>query len=258
MVAMKMMRPMLFLDSQTAKQSLQRLLREVGTYSTYIHPNLAPFFGISYEVDSDRGKRIPCLISPFYKNGSIMEYLTHNTSAVRMDLLWQFFAGLAYLHSRSIVHGNIIPTNILIDDGGNAVLTDYGLSPFPPNGLCHATVTTRSPSFRYLAPELLLPGNMDTTPTPTTQSDVWAAGMTGLEILSGKIPYVEYHRDSEFVKAIVAHKIPNRAYYPFVRHGAWSAFVHCWKTNPSERPTIQRLNDYLDHQYGPDSKKASR
>lgn len=258
MVAMKMMRPMLFLDSQTAKQSLHCLLQEVGTYSTYIHPNLAPFFGISYEVDSDRGKRIPCLISPFYKNGSIMEYLTHNPSAVRMDLLCQFFTGLAYLHSRSIVHRNIIPTNILINDGGNAVLTDYGLTPFPPNGLCHATVTTRSPSFRYLAPELLLPGNMDTMPTPTIQSDVWAAGMTGLEILSGKIPYVECRRDSEFVKATAAHKIPNKAYYPFVRHGAWSAFVHCWKTNPSERPTIQRLNDYLDHQYGPDSKKASR
>ncbi|KAG1728890.1 kinase-like domain-containing protein [Suillus lakei] len=255
-VAMKVMRPMLFLDGQTAEQSLRRLLQEVGTYSTCIHPNLAPFVGVSYEVE--RGKRIPCLISPFYKNGSIMEYLKNNTSAVRMDLLRQFFAGLAYLHSRAIVHGNIIPTNILIDDEGNAVLADYGLSPIRLYGLCEATMGMRFPPLRYLAPELILFEDPNTMPTPTTRSDVWAAGMMGLEILSGKIPYVERGRDSGFIAAIQANKIPKKAYYPLVRHGAWSAFLNCWKTNPSERPTIQRLSDYLDYQYGPDSRRLTR
>jgi serine/threonine protein kinase len=35
---------------------------------------------------------------------------------------------------------------------------------------------------RYMAPELMLPENPDASPAPTKASDVWAAGMTGLEV----------------------------------------------------------------------------
>lgn len=50
-----------------------------------------------------------------------MEYLakTENDNAVRMNLLRQVFAGLAHLHSKSIVHGNLKPMNILIDGHGS-------------------------------------------------------------------------------------------------------------------------------------------
>jgi len=136
------MRSTLFLNSQTAEQTIrvkspisqvkicylvkyfQRLLRETGVWSTCVHPHLAPFIGICYEVT--RGYRVPCLISPFYENGTIMQYLSHNSNAARMDLvhfaLWwcsprlrrtgqlrQFISGLAYLHSRAIVHGDLKP-----------------------------------------------------------------------------------------------------------------------------------------------------
>jgi serine/threonine protein kinase len=97
------MRSTLFLDNQTAEQTkrvnssishvktcysvkyFQRLLRETGVWSTCIHPNLAPFIGVSYEVT--RGHQVPCLISPFYENGTIMQYLKHNSNAVQMDLV---------------------------------------------------------------------------------------------------------------------------------------------------------------------------
>jgi len=80
----------------------------------------------------------------------------------------------------------------------------------------------------------------------------------GAQILSSKIPYVEFKTDSQLVAAMVANKLPNKAHYPLVRHGAWSAFEHCWKRNPSERPDVQRLSDYLDDKYGPDSSRSAR
>ncbi|KAG2347498.1 kinase-like protein [Suillus weaverae] len=255
-VAVKVIRSTLFLDSQTAEQTIRRLLRETGVWSKCVHPHLAPFIGICYEVT--RGYRVPCLISPFYENRTIMQYLKHNSNAVRMDLLRQFISGLAYLHGRAIVHGDLKPTNILIDDAGNAVLADFGHSRIlEAPGFTTSTMTIAG-TFRYMAPELMVPENPDITPTPTIASDIWAAGMTGLEILSSKIPFVEFKTESQLVAAMVANKLPNKAYYPLVRHGAWSAFEHCWKKNPSERPDAQRLSNYLDEKYGPDSSRSAR
>ncbi|KAG1746503.1 kinase-like domain-containing protein [Suillus lakei] len=193
-VAVKVMRSTLFLNSQTAEQTIRRLLRETGVWSTCVHPHLAPFIGICYEVT--RGYQVPCLISPFYENRTIMQYLKNKSNAMRMDL-----------------------TNILIDDAGNAVLADFGHSRILGiSGFTTSTMTTAG-TFRYMAPELMVPETLDKTPTPTIASDVWAAGMTGLEILSSEVPYVEIKTDSQLVTAMVAHKLPNKAHYPLVRHG---------------------------------------
>lgn len=255
-VAVKVMRSTLFLNSQTAEQTMRRLLRETGVWSTCVHSHLAPFIGVCYEVT--RGYQVPCLLSPFYENGTIMQYLERNPNAVRMDLLRQFISGLAYLHGRAIVHGDLKPTNILIDDAGNAMLADFGHSRIlGVSGFTTSTMTIAG-TFRYMAPELMVPANPDITPTPTIASDIWAAGMTGLEILSNKIPYVEFKTDSQLVAAMVDNKLPNKAHYPLVRHGAWSAFQHCWKKNPNERPDVQRLGDYLDEKYGSDSSRPAR
>lgn len=252
-VAVKVMRSTLFLDSQTAEQTKRRLLRETGVWSTCIHPHLAPFIGISYEVT--RGYQVPCLISTFYENGTITQYLKQNPNAVRMDLFRQFISGLAYLHGRTIVHGDLKPANILIDNAGNAVLADFGQSRIlEVSGFTTSTMTIAG-TLRYMAPELMVPEYSDKTPAPTMASDVWAAAMTGLEILSSKVPYVEWKQDNQVVKAMVANKFPNKAYYPLVRHGAWTLFEHCWKKIPSERPDVQRLSDYLDKNYGPDSSR---
>lgn len=251
-VAMKIMRSTALLDSQSAEQTKRRILRETRVWSTCIHPHLAQFIGISYEVT----REYPCLISLFYENGDVMKYLKHNPDAMRMHLVCQFFSGLAYLHGRNIVHGDLKPPNILIDNAGNAVLADFGQSRIL--GVSGFTTSTMSVAGtrRYMAPELMLPENPDASPAPTKASDVWAAGMTGLEILSDKIPYVEYQHDNKVVCAVEAEKLPNIEFYPNVPRGAWTAFESgCWKIIPSKRSDVQRLSDWLYKQYGPDSSR---
>ncbi|KAG2153303.1 kinase-like domain-containing protein [Suillus clintonianus] len=236
----------------------QRLLREIRVWSKCIDPHVAPFIGICYEVT--RGHRVPCLVSPFYENRTITQYLKNNPNAIRMDLLRQFISGLAYLHQpgRAIVHGDIKPTNILIDDTGKAVLADFGHSRILGVSGFTTITTTTAGTFRYMAPELMVPETHDSTPTPTTASDVWAAGMTGLEIISGRIPYVEYKTDSQLVEAMVADRLPDGRHYPLVRHGAWTAFEQCWRKVPTRRPDMQEVKNYLDREYGPDSKRSAR
>lgn len=256
-VAVKAMRSTLFSDTVTAEKTIRRLSREMKVWSICVHPHLALFIGICYETT--QGYRVPCLISPFYENGTITQYLTHNPNTVRMDLFRQIFSALAYLHGRAeaIVHGDLKPANILIDDAGNAVLADFGHSRIL--GISGFTTNTRTVAgtLRYMAPELMVPENDEITPRPTIESDVWAAGMTGLEILSGEIPYVEFKKDSQLI-TVIGNKLPNKANYPLVPSGAWTAFVKCWERDPRERPSVQRLSDYFDKHYGPDSTRPTR
>lgn len=66
---------------------------------------------------------------------------------------------------------------------------------------------------------------------------------------------MEYNHDNKFVKAVEDKKLPNMEFYPHVPHGTWTAFENgCWKYIPSQRSDVQRLSDYLDKHYGPDSR----
>ncbi|KAG2122902.1 kinase-like domain-containing protein [Suillus clintonianus] len=212
----------------------------------YWHPNLAPFIGFCYEGMLGLA-RVPCLITPFYENGSIMEYIRKKDikpqDAVRMKLLYDVLNGLNELHDQGIVHGNLKPTNILIDYQGNAVLVEFGLTPMP------WTLRERHSKWDsdcYLAPELLSI-TPTPTPTPTFSSDVWATGMVGLQILSENISDVEYENLNIgpwlVIDALLAEKKPEKAHYPHVPEGAWSAFLLCWAMEPITRPTVATLKD---------------
>ncbi|KIK34342.1 hypothetical protein CY34DRAFT_647113 [Suillus luteus UH-Slu-Lm8-n1] len=148
-ITIKIMRQLMLPDYES-------LLVEARPLYTCKHPNLVRFIGTTYELDGKQGMYAPCLITRFFGNGSIMEYLAkpENANVVRMNLLRQIFAGLAHLHSKSIVHGNLKSTNILIDDNGNAKLADYGLSPIPSAPCPHCSPwILELPSNRYKAPE---------------------------------------------------------------------------------------------------------
>jgi len=70
------------------------------------------------------------LVMPFYSNGNLYEYLGCHPEAQRFQLLLQMAAGLRYLHSHSpvVVHGDIKPDNVLVNDAHEASLCDFGLS----------------------------------------------------------------------------------------------------------------------------------
>lgn len=81
-----------------------------------------------------------------------------------------------------MVHGDIKAANILIDDDGQACLTDFGLSRI----LQTSGFTTNTPAgtSRFMAPELISSedGDEESIPKVTKASDVYAYAMTVLEV----------------------------------------------------------------------------
>jgi serine/threonine protein kinase len=100
----------------------QRLIREGLVWSRVAHPNITPFLGVSFDFDRPG---LPCLVSPYYRYGSITSYLkdhphvnklplvNHNTRLFKeiphscLPQISQITEALSYLHDCSIIHGDI-------------------------------------------------------------------------------------------------------------------------------------------------------
>ncbi|EGN92739.1 hypothetical protein SERLA73DRAFT_79310 [Serpula lacrymans var. lacrymans S7.3] len=247
-VAIKVLRPSY--DVAETNKLNAKLLREGRVWSALKHPNITPFYGVCYDLGI---LSTPCLVCPYYKNGSVPEYLRVNPAADRMELTCQLATGLAYLHSQhpSIIHADIKAANVLVNDRYEACLADFGLSRMlETSGF---TTTTIGGTSRWMAHELIiLPDDYDDTEQNTsllytTATDVWAFAMTVLEILTSRIPFVHLQSEVAVILAIKRGGRPLHESYPEIRDSIWSMLVKCWETEPGRRPSMNELSQFLHH-----------
>ncbi|CUA69951.1 hypothetical protein RSOLAG22IIIB_08794 [Rhizoctonia solani] len=206
--------------------------RELNTWGICSHPNVLQLLGLAVF----RG-RIG-MVSPWANHGTLPRYLNSNTNIDRCDLCSQICNGLSYLHEIGIIHGDLKGANVLVLPDGTVVLSDFGNAKFLGRSI-QFTETTRhlSLSVRWAAPELLL-----NSEEPSKAADVYALGMTILEVITNKLPY-DGKTDLVIVSLICQGKHPERPekYIPFrSRDGnrCWGLLRHCWEYEPGNRPQV--------------------
>lgn len=134
-------------------------------------------------------KDIPYLVLPYCKNGSSEQLIGKKQTE---DEIWKFISdvasGLAKLHSNQpqIIHQDIKPANILIDNNGNFAITDFGISSSAKGSHSSYYDEENSGTLAYMAPE-----RFSENPQPSPESDIWAFGATLCEILTGNVPFGE-------------------------------------------------------------------
>jgi serine/threonine protein kinase len=158
------------------------LRREFILHSYFEHPNIVNlvdafetelYFG--YLMEFIGGGDLHTRISQ-RKNLSVHEAL---------ELVRGILKGLAHVHSKGIIHGDVKPENILITSSSIPKITDFGVArEFSSLPLRDADIKGTP---RYLCPEYAKSGELHTS------VDVYAAGLLAFEILSGKVPL--YDRD---------------------------------------------------------------
>ena len=134
--------------------------------------------------------RMPYLIMPLIKNGSAFKYITEGKNMPE-DECWKMLhdvaAGLAYLHEKTppLIHQDIKPDNILIDDEGRYLITDFGISARVRSTIRGAKSQEQSGgTLAYMGPE-----RFSTNPKPIMASDIWSLGAMMFELMTGFPPF---------------------------------------------------------------------
>ena len=132
----------------------------------------------------------PYLIMPYIKNGSAFKYLADGQT-IPEDECWKMLhdvaAGLAYLHEKTppLIHQDIKPDNIMIDDEGHYLITDFGISARVRSTIRGAQAQEQSGgTLAYMGPE-----RFSSNPKPIMASDVWSLGAMMYELMTGLPPF---------------------------------------------------------------------
>ncbi|KAJ7590444.1 kinase-like domain-containing protein [Mycena floridula] len=226
-------------------RAAKRLRREVAIWKRLNHSNIAKFHGVSYP--ECLGQR-PALVMKWYSNGTAAAYLKDKFLETRISLITDIANGLGYLHCLEppIVHGDLTGSNVLVNDNGQAVLTDFGLSKVLEDlGADSGNNTTGvlAGSVRWQSPELVLGPKADIT--VSIESDVWAFGCTAYELYTGKLPY--HHRKNDMIVVLdMMHAIlPHGGDKNLTGHHTDALFLNivqqCWEFKPTARPTMNEV-----------------
>ncbi|KAF9244248.1 kinase-like domain-containing protein [Melanogaster broomeanus] len=262
-------------------RKMKRLRREIKVWVDLDHDNVLPLFGISMGFG-----QFPAMICPWLENGPLTSFLEHRheslTMGERLTLIgipWSFALsanlmsmpqlrdvamGLQYLHSRSVVHGDLSGSNVLIDGNGRACIADFGLSTLLTalGGSTFSTTANTRGTLRWAAPEVL---NLNTEDEenlsrvlPTPQSDIYSFGRIMLQVLTGKIPFYYIQRHEAVLLVISKGDIPRRPDFSVTTAPQWEFIQRCWSTTydgqlrPSGKEIVKFISRMLENTGSPD------
>ncbi|XP_058098021.1 cysteine-rich receptor-like protein kinase 43 isoform X2 [Magnolia sinica] len=164
-----------------SKRAREDFESEVKLISNVHHRNLVRLLGCC-----SKGSEL-LLVYEFMANSSLDKYLFGNRRGSlnwkqRFDIIIGVARGLAYLHEEfhvCIIHRDIKPGNILLDDNFQARIADFGLARLLPEDQSHLS-TKFAGTLGYTAPEYAIHGQL------SEKVDTYSYGVVVLEIISGR------------------------------------------------------------------------
>ncbi|KAF8292341.1 kinase-like protein, partial [Clavulina sp. PMI_390] len=232
--------------------------REAILHSQLRHPNILPFLGAHYEGPNSP----PLVILPFHERGSLQKLLADLNAGGLMepsDLIRVVVGsarGVVYLHSRTppIIHGDLHPGNILLDNSGNPILCDFGLSRIRHETSRAHSIREEGGQFRFVAPELH--DSSEDQFCSTQESDIFALAMTYLNAWSNQPPFSEIKNRRQVAKNIVWGLRPLEPAAlvmldPQMKADFWQLITTMWAHDVSKRPTssvvLEQLEGIFNH-----------
>ncbi|KAF7337744.1 Kinase-like protein [Mycena sanguinolenta] len=238
-VALKYMRAIHFLRGSDLRRIRLRFCREALIWTQLHHPNILPCFGI----DGDSFPSSLCMVSPWMDHGTVLNYLNEHGRDNADKLLYEIAQGLEYLHSCSIVHGDLRGANILINEDWSACLADFGLSIFSDS--TSSLTSSRGGSVYRMAPELLDPDRSQDKFLRTPASDIYAFGCVCFELYTGRPPFANLPQGGAFMKILEGERPERPSGPPVMSNLLWQHVTTYWTDNPSARPATKMVVEHM-------------
>lgn len=210
--------------------SIDERLLEAQIGNRLNHPNVVNIKGA--DVTSVNGKNIVVISMPYYEKGSVLSCLNGGNFLNLQDFtqcLIDILRGLEYLHENRYFHCDIKPSNILVGDKGEFVLTDYGITAYSPN---LESITPRGAYLPHIAPETVEDDVYD------ARTDIYQLGMTAFRLINGisEIKCDFNTNKNTFQDRLLKGNLISKAKFkPYVPHRIRRIIMKAVNVHPEER-----------------------
>ena len=218
-------------------ENRERFASEVQALAKLRHPNIVPV----YEVGDEEG--CPYFSMEYMAGGSLAERAKRAPlpPAEAARIVEQLAAAVHVAHAVGVLHRDIKPGNVLLDEDGTPKLTDFGLAKRldRDEGLTHTGSVLGTPG--YMPPEQAR-GERDLSPA----ADVYSLGATLFALLAGRPPFAGQNFHDTLQKVLSEDAPRLRTKRPEVARDLEAVCLKCLEKDPARRyATAQALADDL-------------
>ena len=225
-VALKVLDPAAAADGNTRKM----FVKEARALAQLSHPNIVAVYDVG-EVDGS-----PFIVMEYLAGGSLKQKIEaagplKPGEAVRVAV--EVANGLAFAHSKGIIHADLKPSNILFDANETAKICDFGIARTPQED---ADTPQLYATAMYVAPERV------EGKSTTVQSDVYGLGLVLYEALVGKPPFTSSNAAVLLRDHVVRQPVPPSHLRPSLPKELDSVALKALAKQPSLR--YQKASDF--------------
>lgn len=220
-VAIKVLR----YDFAEEDEFLRRFQREAQAASSLAHPNIVSI----YDVGEEDG--IHFIVMEYVDGMTLKEYIQRYAPVPYeqvLHMMGQMTAAVAFAHQHAIIHRDVKPHNMLVDEKGMVKMTDFGIAMAMSETAITQTNTVLG-SVHYLSPEQARGG------MATKKSDLYSLGIVMYELLTGHLPFSGETAVSIALKHLQAETPRVREMYPDIPQSVENIVMKATAKDPFHR-----------------------
>jgi Nif-specific regulatory protein len=198
-VALKVLR-----EAFTRPEELLQFQAEFSTLASLDHPGIVPVY--SYGLLDEQ---FPYFTMEYFAGQKMSDFFHGRNWEAIYDCIVQIASALHHIHTRGIVHLDLKPSNVLVDDGGRVKIMDFGVAAESRKVFDRRIRGT----LHYMAPEILRQDRID------SRADLYSLGMSLYETVTGALPgfgkppieVIRFHLDGEIRRpSLINPTIPEK------------------------------------------------
>lgn len=206
-------------------QFKERFQQEAKVLAKLQHPHILPVFDFGQADD------YAFIVMPYVEGGTLVSLMHKQPLPMEQiqKVISQIGDALDYAHTRGLIHRDVKPSNVLIDERENCLLMDFGLAKIVDSALHLTTSGMVMGTPAYMSPEQGLGGKFD------SRSDIYSLGVILYEMATGRTPYSAETPMAVIVKLINDPLPPPRLINPVLPETVERVILKALAKNPDDR-----------------------